>query len=99
VTLTGGWVIVCAALLGCAGAASLILGLTLPPLLSEPGQVGQTSAAMFSISYASAMIVALVCGAVWDATGLPGAAFAPIGLCTLVLSFSALGLRAARQLR
>jgi MFS transporter, CP family, cyanate transporter len=99
VSMTGVWVVVCAALLGCAGAASLILGLTLPPLLSEAGQVGRTSAAMFSISYASAMIVALVCGAVWDATGLPGSAFAPIGLCTLVLSFSALGLRAAKQLR
>jgi CP family cyanate transporter-like MFS transporter len=99
VSMTGGWVIFCAALLGCAGAASLILGLTLPPLLSEPGQVGRTSAAMFSISYASAMIVALLCGAVWDVTGLSGSAFAPIGLCTLVLSFSALGLRAAKQLR
>ncbi|HUC67870.1 MAG TPA: MFS transporter [Stellaceae bacterium] len=99
VALTGVWLVVCAALLGCAGAASLILGLTLPPLLSEPGQVGRTSAAMFSISYAAAMIVALLCGAVWDVTGLPGSAFAPIGLCTLVLSFSALGLRAAKQLR
>ncbi|HUJ98102.1 MAG TPA: hypothetical protein VLV85_07645 [Stellaceae bacterium] len=66
---------------------------------SEPGQVGRTSAAMFSISYASAMIVALICGAIWDVTGLPGSAFAPIGFCTLVLSFSALGLRAAKQLR
>jgi MFS transporter, CP family, cyanate transporter len=99
VAMTGGWVVFCAALLGCAGAASLILGLTLPPLLSEPGQVGRTSAAMFSISYASAMIVALVCGAIWDVTGLPGSAFAPIGFCTLVLSVSALGLRAAKQLR
>jgi MFS transporter, CP family, cyanate transporter len=99
VAMTGGWVVLCAALLGCAGAASLILGLTLPPLLSEAGQVGRTSAAMFSISYASAMIVALVCGAIWDVTGLPGSAFAPIGFCTLALSFSALGLRAAKQLR
>ncbi len=98
VSMTGVWLVVCAALLGCAGAASLILGLTLPPLLSAPGQVGRTSAAMFSISYASAMIVALLCGALWDLTGLPGSAFAPIGVCTLVLSFSALGLKAAKQL-
>ena len=99
VTLSGALVIAAAALLGCAGAAALILGLTLPPLLGGRESVGRLSAAMFSISYASAMLVALACGALWDVTHAPRAAFLPIGLATLSLSVSALVLKARRQLR
>lgn len=99
VTLGGIWVVAAAALLGCAGAAALILGLTLPPLLSGRESVGRVSAAMFSISYASAMLVALACGALWDATHAPRAAFLPIGLATVSLGMSALALKARRQLR
>jgi CP family cyanate transporter-like MFS transporter len=99
VATTGAVLVFCAGLLGFAAAAVLILGLTLPPLLSEPQHVARTSAAMFSVSYASAMLVALAAGAAWDTTGLPRATFAPIGLCTLVLIAAALGLKRGRQLR
>ncbi len=98
-SLTGAWLVFCAGLLGFAAATVLILGLTLPPLLSEPHHVGRTSAAMFSVSYASAMVVALASGAVWDITGWPAATFVPIGLCALMLILSALALRAGKQLR
>ncbi|HWG78184.1 MAG TPA: MFS transporter [Stellaceae bacterium] len=98
VFMIGVWTIVWATLLGCAGAAALILGLTLPPLLSEHHHTGRTSAAMFTISYALAMAVALLCGALWDHTGIAAMAFLPIGLCGVTLAFSALLLRARRQL-
>lgn len=99
VFMVGPWTIWWAALLGCATAAALILGLTLPPLMSEQQDVGRTSAAMFTLSYSIAVVVALACGAVWDLTSISSAAFAPIGLCTLTLSSSAFVLRAYRQLR
>jgi hypothetical protein len=40
---------------------------------------------MLTVSYALAMIVAAVSGAAWDATGIPAAAFVPMGLCALLL--------------
>ncbi|HEX4111932.1 MAG TPA: MFS transporter [Stellaceae bacterium] len=95
----GPWTIVWAALLGFAGAASLILALTLPPLLSAPRDVGRVSAAMFTLSYSIAVVVSLLCGAVWDFTGIAFSAFAPIALCTLASIVGALILRANRQLR
>jgi MFS transporter, CP family, cyanate transporter len=99
VATSGALLVLSAALLGFAAAAVLILGLTLPPLLSEPQHVGRTSAAMFSVSYATGMIVALASGAAWDVTGLPRATFVPIGLCALLLLYAALTLKAGRQLR
>ncbi len=99
VSMSGAWLVFCAGLLGCGAAAALVLGLTLPPLLSEPANVGRTSAAMFSISYATAMLVALASGAIWDVTGMAASTFVPIGLCALTLGFSALALRGAKQLR
>ncbi|HEY5209747.1 MAG TPA: MFS transporter [Stellaceae bacterium] len=99
VFMVGPWTIVWAGLLGCAGAATLILGFTLPPLLSEHRDVGRNSAAMFTLSYAIAMAVALICGAIWDATGVPAWAFAPILFCTLSLCVTAILLKANRQLR
>jgi MFS transporter, CP family, cyanate transporter len=87
-----------AGLLGFAGACGLILGLTLPPLLAEPAEVGRTSAAMFTLSYTMAVAISFLCGAVSDFTGGPGWAFAPIALGTVALSASALALRADGKL-
>ena len=77
--------IAAAALTGFAGAATLILTLALPPLLCRPEEVGSTTAAMFTMSYGSAVITPIVSGIVWDATGVPAAAFIPIGVCAGVL--------------
>jgi len=95
----GPWTPVWAALFSFCTGSGLILGLTLPPLLSASGDVGRTSAAMFTVSYASAVMVALVCGAVWDLLGNPRAAFVPIGICAVVLSASAMLLYRKRELR
>jgi hypothetical protein len=40
---------------------------------------------MFTISYAGTVVVALICGAVWDVTGTARAAFAPIAAATLLM--------------
>jgi cyanate permease len=99
VFMVGTWTIAWAAVLGCAEGAAFILGLTLPPLLSQQQDVGRTSAAMFTLSYVMAVAVALASGAVWDITGNPGMAFAPIVLCAISLGISALLLRSKRQFR
>jgi MFS transporter, CP family, cyanate transporter len=96
--MPGAWTVFWAALLGFSVASALILGLTLPALLAEPKDVGRTSAAMFTLSYTMGVAVALLCGLVSDLTGGPGWAFAPIALCTMILSVSALGLRARGKL-
>jgi len=86
ILLGNGWVIVtAAAALGFSGAATLTLLLTLPPLLSPPDDVHRMTAAMFTISYSCAVIVPIVSGLGWDATGWPAAAFIPIGLCNFLL--------------
>jgi CP family cyanate transporter-like MFS transporter len=74
-----------AAAIGFACAGVLVLALTLPPLLCAPADVARTSAAMFTISYALAMVVAVISGALWDASGIASTAFVPIGLCALLL--------------
>ena len=81
----GNGTIAAAALLGFACGATLILTLALPPLLCRPEEVGSTTAAMFTMSYGSAVVTPIVSGAVWDVTGVPAAAFVPIGVCAAVL--------------
>lgn len=74
-----------AALLGFSDASALILGLTLPPLLCRADDVARTSAGMFTVSYGGAVVVALLCGAAWDLSGVPALAFVPLGVCALTL--------------
>jgi MFS transporter, CP family, cyanate transporter len=81
----GSGTITAAALLGFACGATLILTLALPPLLCRPEEVGSTTAAMFTMSYGSAVVTPIVSGTVWDVTGVPATAFVPIGVCAVVL--------------
>lgn len=82
----GGFVIVASAgALGFSAAAVLVLLLTLPPLLSEPGDTHRMTAGMFTISYGAAMMVPIGSGLAWDGSGVPAAALIPIGLCNLLL--------------
>jgi len=99
VFMSGAWTIFWAGLLGFSIGSSLILGLTLPPLLVEREQVGPTSAAMFTLSYSMGVAVALLSGVASDLAGNPVWAFLPIGICTLTLGASALMLRAQGKLR
>jgi len=70
---------------GFAIGVAFALCLTLPPLLSAPHEVARVSGAMFTVSYASAMAVAVLSGAVWDLTGVESFAFLPIALSALPL--------------
>ena len=77
VGLGGIWVVIGAAVWGCAGAAVLVLVLALPPLISPPEDVHRVTAGMFTISYSCAVIVPIIAGALWDATGWTLRAFHP----------------------
>ena len=73
------------AVLGFAIGAAFALGLTLPPLLSTTAEVARVSAAMFTISYSSAMLVSVIGGVAWDLTSVERFAFLPIALSALPL--------------
>ncbi|MDQ6680831.1 MAG: MFS transporter [Pseudomonadota bacterium] len=74
-----------AGLLGFAAGGTLILGLTLPPLLCHPEDVARTAAGMFTISYSGAVVIAIVSGAAWDVSGIPAFSFFPLGACAVAL--------------
>jgi CP family cyanate transporter-like MFS transporter len=93
-----GWVIVsAAAALGFSGAVTITLILALPPLLSAPEDVPRVTAAMFTISYSCAVIVPIISGLIWDASGIPAAAFVPIALCNILLIAFAPSVRVSRS--
>jgi len=81
--MTGFWVVFWAGMIGFADAVAFVLILALPPLLSAPNDVHRTAAGMFTISYSCAVVVPILGGLAWDASGIAVAAFAPIGLCTI----------------
>ena len=83
VATAGAVTVASAAVLGFAGGTAFALGLTLPPLLSTPAEVARVSAAMFTISYASALVISVLSGAAWDLTGEARFAFLPIALIGL----------------
>ncbi len=76
--LTGVWVIASAAFVGMITAVALVLAFALPILLSAPDDVHRTSAGMIAIGYTCAMVTPTVGGLLWDASGIPFAAFAPM---------------------
>jgi CP family cyanate transporter-like MFS transporter len=85
VVLGGVWVVIGAAMWGCAGAAVLVLVLALPPLIAPAEDVHHVTAGMFTVSYSLAVIVPIIGGALWDLTGWTLAPFIPIGVCALIL--------------
>jgi CP family cyanate transporter-like MFS transporter len=93
---TGWLIIAAAATLGFSGAVTITLLLALPPLMNAPEDVPRVTAAMFTISYSCAVIVPVVSGLIWDASGIPAAAFVPIALCNILLIVLAPGVRVGR---
>jgi CP family cyanate transporter-like MFS transporter len=73
----GPGVVAWAFVLGFSTALAFIVVLTLPPRLAAPGDVHRMSAAIFTLQYATAFVLPLIAGALWDATGLAWLAFAP----------------------
>jgi len=53
---------------------------------------------MFTISYAGAVIVAIISGAAWDVSGVPALAFVPLGLCAIGLAAATFILYARKEL-
>ena len=98
VLMVGPATIIWAALLGFSDSAALIMALTLPPLLCRPEDVARTSAGMFTISYGGAVVIAIVSGAAWDASGIPALAFVPLGACAIGLAAATISLRAKKEL-
>ena len=85
-------IVVAAALTGFSLAVTFVVTLALLPALSPPGDVHRMSAGMFTVSFAFAVIVPVICGALWDLTGRPWAAFVPIGVCSVALTVLGLAL-------
>jgi CP family cyanate transporter-like MFS transporter len=94
--LTGGaWIVVAAFVVGVAAAVPFVLILALPPALSAPGDVHRTAAGMFTISYAFAVVIPIISGALWDLAGAAWTAFIPLAACSVIVTV--LGVRLSRQ--
>ena len=83
VWLGGDWIVLAAAILGLSAAVPFVLILALPPARSAPNDVHRTAAGMFTISYGLAVIVPVICGALWDLSGAAWTAFIPLAICAV----------------
>ena len=86
-------VVAWAFLLGFATALAFVVVLSLPPRVAPPGDVASMSAAIFTIQYATAFVVPLVAGALWDATGKAALAFVPGVAAGVAMAWGAMSLR------
>src|SRR4029079_15396718 len=82
----GIWLIASAIVMGFAASVTFVVTFGLPAILARPDDVHRMAGGMFSISYTIAVIVPIVCGALWDLTDLPWTAFVPIALCGILLT-------------
>jgi CP family cyanate transporter-like MFS transporter len=74
-----------AILLGAGSALVFTLGLSLPPLLAEPGNVAKLTGITLSISYTTAFIGPFVGGGLWDIFHVPPVAFLPVAAACITL--------------
>lgn len=88
----GYWVVALVGVVGFASAVVFVLCLSLPPIIADQHSVHHVSAAMFTISYTCPFLASLVGGRLWDLTGAPLIAFAPLAVAGLAMSVLALGL-------
>ncbi len=92
--LTPGFgVVLWALVLGFSCALSFIVVLSLPPRLAPAGDVARMSAAVFTFQYATAFVVPLVAGALWDASGRALLAFVPGIGAAFAMAWGAMSLR------
>jgi CP family cyanate transporter-like MFS transporter len=84
---SGSWLVVPAAgLIGFSLAVTFVLTIALLPVLSPADEIHHISAGMFTVSYSCAVVTPVICGALWDLTGRPSAAFALLGICPITLT-------------
>jgi CP family cyanate transporter-like MFS transporter len=74
-----------ATLMGAGSAVVFTLGLSLPPLLAEPGNVAKLTGMTLSISYTTAFIGPFVGGGLWDIFQFPPIAFLPVAAACITL--------------
>jgi len=86
-------VVAWAFVLGFSTALAFIVVLSIPPRVAPPGDVASMSAAIFTIQYATAFVLPLIAGALWDASGHALFAFAPGVLAGVVMAWVAMSLR------
>ncbi len=79
-------VVLGAGLVGFALAMSFVTTLALPALLAPASDVHRMAGGMFTISYSCAVVVPVICGAIWDLTGIPWTVFLPLVLCGVTLT-------------
>jgi CP family cyanate transporter-like MFS transporter len=96
--MSGYWIVFWAGMIGFANAIAFVLILALPPLLSAPDDVHRTAAGMFTISYSCAVLVPIIGGLAWDASEIAMTAFAPVGVCALVITALPFGIDFHRRL-
>jgi CP family cyanate transporter-like MFS transporter len=89
----GAGVVAWAFVLGFSTALAFVVVLSLPPRLAPPGGVARMSAAIFTIQYATAFVIPLVAGAMWDLTGQAVFAFAPGMVAAGAMAWGAMSLR------
>jgi len=83
--MSGVWIVAWSGILGGANAAMLVLMLALPPLLARPEDVHRVIAAMFTISYPTAVVFPILAGFAWDASGWSGFAFVPAAIAAVAI--------------
>jgi CP family cyanate transporter-like MFS transporter len=84
-----GWAFV----LGFATALAFVIVLSLPPRIAPAGAVASMSAAVFTLQYATAFVVPLIAGALWDASGIALLAFVPGIGAAAAMAWGAMSLR------
>ena len=86
-------VVAWAFVLGFSTALAFVVVLSLPPRVAPAGGVASMSAAIFTLQYATAFVIPLFAGALWDATGRAGLAFAPGIFAAGAMAWGAMALR------
>lgn len=89
----GAGVVAWAFVLGFSTALAFVVVLSLPPRVAPAQDVASMSAAIFTLQYATAFVIPLLAGALWDATGKAILAFAPGILAAGAMAWGAMALR------
>lgn len=79
--------------LGFSTALAFVVVLSLPPRVAPAGDVAAMSAAIFTTQYATAFVVPLIAGAMWDASGKAVLAFVPGIVAAAAMAWGAMSLR------
>jgi MFS transporter, CP family, cyanate transporter len=74
-----------AAVFGASSVSVLVLGLALPPYFATPGAVARLVGVTLTVSYLLSFSAQVIGGRLWDMTGQPLAAFAPVPLAGLLM--------------